>query len=221
MNPALFTQVDQYFNQLFSLEDEVLIETRTSIVEHGMPEHSVSPNQGQLLFFLAKLCNAKLVIEIGSLAGYSTIWLGRALPEGGKLISIEIDPHYAEVARRNIAKADLSEKVEIITGDALAVLSQIEQVASTPVDLLFMDADKPNYTNYFAWGLRMARTGSLIIADNVIREGKIIDPNNTEEKVIGVRQYCEMLASDTQVTSVILPTVGEKEYDGMALAMVK
>lgn len=219
MNENLFSKVDHYLSGLFKLEDEVLINTEKSICEQGMPEHSVSANQGQFLYLMAQLCNARRIVEVGTLGGYSTIWLARALGEDGKLTSIEVDPDYARVARKNVEAAGLTEKVEIITGDALNVLQNLEG-ENPQIDLFFMDADKPNYVNYFRWALRHSRKGSVILADNVIREGKVLDENSTDEKVKGVREYLEMLSDCPEVTSSILQQVGLKEYDGLAISVV-
>ena len=220
MIESIYGKVDNYLSGLFSLEDEILNETELSIVQNGMPEHSVSPNQGQFLYLLAKMCHAKNIIEIGTLGGYSTIWLGRALEGIGKVISIEIENGFAEVAKKNIEKAGLSENVEIKVGNALQLLEQIN-LNGEPVDLFFMDADKPNYIAYFDWALKNARKGSLIIADNVIRNGKVLDKTSSDDKVIGVRAYTEMLAKNDKVVSSVLQQVGIKEYDGIAISLVK
>ncbi len=221
MKENIFAKVDHYLTDLFSLEDDILISTTKSIRENGMPEHSVSANQGQFLFLLAKMCNAKRIIEVGTLGGYSTIWLARALNETGKLTSIEIDPNCANVARKNIKNAELESTVEIITGDALKTLNELGNNENETVDLFFMDADKPNYVAYFDWALKHSRKGSLIVADNVIRDGKVIDENSQDEKVIGVRNYIEMLSKNNQVTSSVLQQVGVKDYDGIAISVVK
>lgn len=186
-----------------------------------MPEHSVSANQGQFLFLLTKMCNARRIIEVGTLGGYSTIWLGRALEGTGKLTSIEIDPEFAAVARKNIKNAGLENTVEIVTGDALEILNEISNNKSETVDLFFMDADKPNYISYFDWAIKHSRKGSLIIADNVIRDGKVLDRQSNDEKVIGVRAYNKMLSENDKVTSSILQQVGIKDYDGIAISTVK
>ncbi len=220
MKDSIFGKVDTYLSEIFALEDSVLKETESSIVKNGMPEHSVSPNQGQFLYLLANMCNAKNIIEIGTLGGYSTIWLGRAIHGQGKVISIEIEENFAEVAKRNIEKAGLTDCVEVKTGNALDILHQID-LKGEPVDLFFMDADKPNYVAYFDWALQHARKGSLIIADNVIRDGKILDENSTDEKVMGVRAYTKMLAQNDNVTSSVLQQIGIKEYDGIAISLVK
>ena len=220
MQENIFGKVDHYLTELFSLEDEVLRKTEESIRANGMPEHSVSANQGQFLSLLAKLCNAQRIIEVGTLGGYSTIWLGRALNGNGKLTSIEIDPRSAEVARENIRNAGLENTVDIVTGDALAVLNELSRDGKEVVDLFFMDADKPNYVSYFNWALEHSRKGTLIVADNVIRDGKVLNADSTDEKVIGVRTYNQMLAENKQVTSSILQQVGVKDYDGIAISMV-
>lgn len=220
MTETIFEKVDHYLSEIFSLEDDILKDTESSIIENGMPEHSVSSNQGQFLYLLAKMCHAKNIIEIGTLGGYSSIWLGRAINGQGKVISIEIDKDFAEVAKRNIEKAGLTNTVEVKTGRALDVLNQID-LKGKPVDLFFMDADKPNYVAYFDWALKNARKGSLIIADNVIREGKVLDQNSTDEKVVGVRAYNQMLAKNNKVVSSVLQQVGIKDYDGIAISLVK
>ncbi len=221
MREEIFGKVDNYLSNLFSLNDDILERTEESIRENGMPEHSVSANQGQFLFLLAKMCNAQRIIEIGTLGGYSTIWLGRALNGKGKLTSIEIDPNFADVARENIKNAGLENTVEIITGDALDIFSELSQNENETVDLFFMDADKPNYMAYFEWAIKHSRKGSLIIADNVIRNGEVLNENSNDEKVIGVRAYNKMLSESDQVTSSILQQVGIKDYDGIAISIVK
>ncbi len=220
MKEDIFIKVDTYLSDLFSLEDDILKKTEQSIRDHKMPEHSISANQGQFLFLLAKMCNAQRIIEIGTLGGYSTIWLGRALHEFGKLTSIEIDPNFAKIAKKNIKNAGLENTVEIITGDALQVLNDIHSNSNEKVDLFFMDADKPNYITYFNWALQHSRKGSLIIADNVIRDGKVLDKNSTDKKVIGVRKYNKMLSKNPYVTTSILQQIGIKDYDGIAISVV-
>lgn len=219
MDTNLFARVDDYLADLFQLEDEVLKITEQSIRENGMPEHSISANQGQFLYLLAKSCQAQRIIEVGTLGGYSTIWLARALAPNGNLTTIEIDPDFAQLAERNIAAAGLTNCVEVRVGDALQVLSGLES-DSRPVDLFFMDADKPNYMAYFDWALAHSRPGTIILADNVIREGKVLDAVSEDEKVIGVRAYNAMLAKNGKVITSILQQVGKKEYDGLAISIV-
>ncbi|MEM8831780.1 MAG: O-methyltransferase [Cyanobacteria bacterium P01_G01_bin.19] len=220
MNPKLFTDVDRYIADFLAPQDDALLSTIESLDKAGMPQHSVSPNQGKLLYTLALLCNARNILEIGTLGGYSTIWLARALPDHGRLISLEYNSLHAEVARQNITRAGLKSKVEIRVGKAIELLPQIESESTTPFDLIFIDADKPPYTEYFQWAVKLARPGALIIADNVIREGKILDTNSEDEKVIGVQRFNEMLATNPDVTATILQTIGIKGYDGMAIAVV-
>lgn len=220
MNDPRFEKVEHHLSELFRLEDEALKQTEVSIREAGMPEHSISPLQGQLLFQLASMTEARTIIEVGSLAGYSTIWLGRALPSGGRLVSIEREADYAELARINIEKAGLSDQVEIRSGSAMEVLKALD-LGSRKVDLFFMDADKPNYVNYLDWALEHSRKGSVIAADNVIREGNILEQHSKDEKVMGVKNYLEKLSTHPRLLTSIIPWVGIKSYDGMAVSMVK
>jgi len=217
MNEELFKKVDQYIDRLLAPEDKALISTIQSLDKAGMPQHSISPNQGKFLQILVKLCAAKNILEIGTLGGYSTIWLARALPSNGKVISIELNSKYAEVAQNNINNAGVQDKVELRVGEALEVLKEIEDT----FDMVFIDAHKPSYIQYFEWVLKHAHPGTLIVADNVIREGKVLDTNSSDEKVVGVQQFNEMLATNAEVFATIISTVGTKGYDGMAIAIVK
>ncbi|THU40636.1 O-methyltransferase [Niastella caeni] len=221
MNNELFESVDNYISNLLGHEDEALIATTRSLKETGMPAISVSPNQGKFLQLLALLCNAKNILELGTLAGYSTIWMARALPEDGQLVTLESDPKHAEVAQKNIERAGLASRVHIKTGKALDLLPQLHAEGAGPFDMIFIDADKPPYAEYFQWALRLSRPGTLIVADNVIREGKVLDENSTEPAVAGAQRFNKMLGNSTAVTATILQMVGVKEYDGMALAVVK
>ena len=221
MNPQLFESVDQYISQLFKDEDECLKATEQSIFDSGIPQISISPNQGKFLQLLAKLSNAKKILEVGTLGGYSTIWMARALPEDGKLITLEIDKKHAEVARQNFDRCGLSSKIEIRLGKAIEVLPQLVAEAAGPFDMIFIDADKPPYTEYFQLALQLSKPGTLIIADNVIREGKVLLEESPDEMVSGVKRFNEYLASCKEVTATIFQTVGSKEHDGMAIAIVK
>lgn len=220
MNNELFTLVDNYISKLVAVEDEVLQGVNTSIEQADMPQISVSSSQGKFLQLLAKLTQARKILELGTLAGYSTIWLARALPNNGKLITIEYSEKHAQVALTNIKKANLQEIVDIRVGRALDILPQIEEKNEGPFDLIFIDADKPPYLEYFDWAIKLARPGTLIIADNVIREGKVLDAKNADERVKGVQRLNESLSKDTRVFSTIIQTVGTKEHDGMILAIV-
>ena len=220
MDKNIFSKVDDYLIDLFSLEDEVLKKTKQSIVENGMPEISVSANQGRFLYVMAKLCNAKRILEIGALGGYSTIWLARALDKTGKLTTIELEPEHAKVAKDNITRAGLSDKVEVLVGDALKILPELEK-DKAQFDLIFIDAEKTQYVSYFNYALKMSRKGTVIIADNVIREGKILEENSPDEAVIGAKKYNEMLSDNDKVITSILQQVGHKNYDGIAISIVK
>lgn len=220
MDSDLFLQVDQYISSLLATEDQVLKDTISSIGREGMPPHSVSANQGKFLQVMMITSNAKRVLELGTLAGYSTIWMGRALPENGKLISIEADRKHAAVAQKNIVQAGLSDKVEIKIGSALDILPQLIAEDTEPFDLIFIDADKPPYAEYFNYALQLSRPGTLIICDNVIREGKVLDKNSSDDKVQGVQRLNELLSREKRVTATILQTVGAKEHDGIAIAVV-
>ena len=221
MNYQIFEEVDRYISSLLGKEDQVLQETIKSLDIEGIPQHSVSANQGKLLQILIRLCNAKRVLELGTLGGYSTIWLARALPENGKMVTVEVDPHHAEVAWENIIKAGLSQKVELKVGKALDLLPTIIDEDSGPFDLIFIDADKPPYKEYSDYALKLSKSGTLIICDNVIREGRVLDVNSEDEKVKGVQRLNQYLAECDQVYATILQTVGTKEHDGMLIAVVK
>jgi caffeoyl-CoA O-methyltransferase len=220
METQIFENVDQYIRGLVGEEDEALKAADRSVKEFNIPPISVSANQGKFLQILAKTCNARKILEIGTLVGYSTIWMARALPKNGKLISLEFEPLHARVAKENIARAGLSEMVEVRIGKALDLLPQIAENKEGPFDMIFIDADKPPYTEYFQWALKLSRPGTLIVADNVIRDGKVMDPTTTDEMVQGARRFNAFLASSREVTSTIIQTVGSKMHDGMALAIV-
>jgi len=212
--------VDDYIVGLFPSDptlDAVLRATR----EAGMPQINVSPVQGRLLHVLALTCGARKILEIGTLAGYSAIWMARALPADGKLITLEADPKHADVARANIAHAGLADRIEVRLGVALEALPQIAAEGEGPFDLIFIDADKMNLTTYFDWAVRLARPGSLIIADNVIRSGEVLNASGADVGLQGVRRFNEALAADRRVTATIVQMVGSKGYDGMALAVVR
>lgn len=220
METQIFEHVDEYIRKLVGTEDKILKAADESIKEANIPPISVSANQGKFLQVLAKTCNAKKILEIGTLVGYSTIWLARALPKNGKLISLEFEPLHAQVAKNNIERAGLSPVVEIRVGRALDLLPQLEANHEGPFDMIFIDADKPPYTEYFQWALKLSRPGTLIVADNVIRDGKVLDKNTTDEMVQGAQRFNNFLANSPSVTATIIQTVGSKMHDGMALAIV-
>ena len=220
MDTEIFSQVDNYISNLLAPEDKALTDTIKSLDTEGLPQYSISPTQGKFLQVMMIVCNAKKVLELGTLGGYSTIWLARALPNNGKLITIEVDKHHGDVAQKNINNAGLSQKVDLRIGKALDILPQIIAENDGPFDMIFIDADKPPYTEYFDYALQLSRPGTLIICDNVIREGKVLDNNTTDEKVKGVQRLNKMLSQNAKVTATILQTVGVKEHDGMAIAVV-
>jgi predicted O-methyltransferase YrrM len=221
MDNTIFEQVDQYIGDLLLPEDQVLTDTLKSIVDAGLPSISVSPNQGKFLHVLVLATQAKRILELGTLGGYSTICMARALPADGKLLSLEIDPTSVRVALHNIQRAGLEDKVEIRLGKALDQLPKILEAGEGPYDLIFIDADKPPYAEYFDFAVQLSRPGTLIICDNVIRDGKVLDHESTDEMVQGVQRFNLALSKDPRVTATIIQTVGSKEYDGMALAVVK
>lgn len=221
MDKQLFGNVDQYISDLFRDEDDALKAIDKSIEEAGIPPISISPNQGKFLQLLARLSQAKKILEIGTLAGYSTIWLARALPKDGKLITLEYDPKHAKVAQENINRAGVDKLVDIRVGKAIDILPQLKAENAGPFDMIFIDADKTPYTEYFEWSLKLSRPGTLIIADNVIREGKVLDKSSTDEMVKGVQRFNDALAVNTAVDATIFQTVGSKDHDGMAIAIVK
>jgi predicted O-methyltransferase YrrM len=184
----------------------------------GLAAHDVAPNQGKLLHIFARMVNARRILEIGTLGGYSTIWLARALPQGGQLITLEADPKHAEIARANIARAGLAEFVELKIGPALETLPTLE--GDKPFDLIFIDADKPNNPAYLTWALKLARPGTVIIGDNVVRDGAILDPWSGDPRVQGVQDFIRMLAADPRLTSTALQTVGSKGWDGFTISIV-
>jgi caffeoyl-CoA O-methyltransferase len=221
MNQKVFEAVDRYISDLFIPPDEALTATELSHQQEKIPTINVSPNLGKFLNLLAKLSKAKKILEVGTLAGYSTIWMAKALPGGGRLISLEIDPHHAEVARKNIHRAGLTAKVDVRVGKAIDLLPQLVKEGAGPFDMIFIDADKPPYTEYLEWSLKLSRSGTLIIADNVIRDGKVLDSNHDDPMVKGAQRFNQALAANKKVSATILQTIGVKEYDGMAIAIVE
>jgi predicted O-methyltransferase YrrM len=220
MTQQLWTAVDDYINDLFIASDPVLEATLAASEAAGLPSISVSPTEGKLLMLLAQLHGARTILEIGTLGGYSTIWLARGLPPGGTMISLEASPKHAEVARANIALAGLEKVVEVRVGPALETLPILASEARAPFDLIFIDANKDNYPEYLTWALELSRRGTLIIADNVIRDGEVLDSATTDPRVEGTRRFNQQLASEPRVTATIMQTVGRKGYDGIAVAIV-
>ncbi|KAI94582.1 methyltransferase [Rhodomicrobium udaipurense JA643] len=218
----IFSAVDGYIEGLFAKEDEALAAAVADMKAAGMPGISVSPVLGRLLFVLARAVRARRILEIGTLGGYSAIWLGRALPEDGGMITLEVDPRHAAVARKNLARAGLSEAVEVREGAALDILPRLIDSGEPPFDFIFIDADKEPYLDYFELSLQLSKPGTMIVADNVIRNGAVIDPARAENPAVaGVKRLSDALAAHPAVDATIIQTVGVKSHDGLALAVVR
>ncbi|MFI8265380.1 MULTISPECIES: O-methyltransferase [unclassified Streptomyces] len=218
MGQQTWTAVDDYFDGLLVEEDDALLAANADAAAAGLPAHQVAPNQGKLLHLLARIRGARTVLEIGTLGGYSTIWLARALPAGGRLVTLEADPRCADVAAANIARAGLADVVDIRRGRAVDLLPELTDLA--PFDLVFIDADKPSNPDYLKWALELTRPGSVIIGDNVVRDGAVVDPDSTDPRVQGVRRFTELIAEHPRLTATALQTVGGKGYDGLVMALV-
>jgi predicted O-methyltransferase YrrM len=220
-NKELWTEVDRYLAETIIQPDEAVSAALTESLAAGLPEIAVSPNLGKFLHLLARMMGAKRILEIGTLGGYSTIWLARALPLDGRLVSLEIDPKHAAVAKENIDRAGVADRVEIILGPAAESLATLHAAGRGPFDLFFIDADKPNIPDYFQWSLKLSRPGSVIVVDNVIRDGAVIEGNSPDESVQGVRRFHELVAKERRVNATTLQTVGAKGYDGFTLVVVE
>jgi predicted O-methyltransferase YrrM len=220
VNQKQWAEVDQYITERLVPPDPALEAALQATADAGMPLINVAPNQGKLLQVLALALGAQRILEVGTLAGYSTIWLARALPAGGRLITLEVDPKHAEVARANIARAGLANVVELRLGPAIETLPQLAAERPAPFDLVFIDADKANTAAYFEWALKMTRRGGMIIVDNVVRDGAVIDADSPDVSVQGVRRFMDALAGEPRVTATAIQTVGSKGYDGLAIATV-
>jgi predicted O-methyltransferase YrrM len=220
MNQELWSAVDHYFSDLLLPADSKLEAILQANTAAGLPAIDVAPNQGKLLHLIAKIRGARTILEIGTLGGYSTIWLARALPGDGRLITLEIDPKHAEVARANFARAGVADLVELRLGPAQDTLKQLSAEKPPAFDLIFIDADKASTPEYFTWALKLSRRGSVIIVDNVVRKGEVIDSASSDPGVQGVRRFAEMLAAESRVSATTIQTVGTKGYDGFTLAVV-
>jgi predicted O-methyltransferase YrrM len=220
MTQELWSKVDDYINETLVPGDPALENAVQKSNEAGLPQIQVSPSQGKLLHLLARTIGVRRILEIGTLGGYSTIWLARALPQDGKLITLEASPKHAEVAKGNIAAAGLAEKVELRLGPALETLPKLAAEKQAPFDFVFIDADKKSMPEYFDWALKLSRKGSLIFSDNVVRSGGIVDAGSADPDIQGVRRFYETLHSEPRVCVTAVQTVGSKGYDGYALALV-
>ncbi len=221
MGEETWAAVDEYVGGLLAPHDEALEAALAASAAAGLPSIQVSPPQGKLLSILAHSIGAERMLELGTLGGYSTIWLARALPDDGRLISLEADAAYAEVARGNLERAGVAAKVEVRVGAALETLPRLAREEVGPFDLVFIDADKANTPRYFEWALERARPGGLIVADNVVRDGALIDEENEEPAIAEQRALHEMLAGEPRVEATTIQTVGGKGYDGFAIALVR
>ncbi len=219
----IFTKVDSYIGNLFAQEDEALLAALHDMREADLPAISVSPILGKFLYLQAKLARARRILEIGTLGGYSAIWLGRALPEDGRMLSLEIDPLHAKIARRNLARAMLLGTVEVREGPALELMSRLIAAGEAPFDMIFIDADKESYAEYFELALKLSRPGTLIAADNVIRAGAVLDPAAiaSDPMAAGAVRFADALAKNPAVEATFIQWVGTKGHDGVALAIVK
>jgi predicted O-methyltransferase YrrM len=221
MEAEVFAEVDRFIGETIVEEDEALREAVAAAEAAGLPSIQVSPPQGKLLQLLVRLLGAKKILEFGTLGGYSAIQMARALPKDGLLITLEADPEYAEVARRSIARAGVADRIEVRIGPALEALPGLDEEKAGPFDFVFIDADKANSPHYLAWALDRTRPGSLIVADNVVRDGALADAASDDERVVAQRRLHEMLADEPRVSATTIQTVGVKGYDGFLIALVE
>ncbi|MDE2291581.1 MAG: O-methyltransferase [Elusimicrobia bacterium] len=220
MDQERWTAVDRYIEGLLLPQDEALEAAQRACAEAGLPAISVSATQGKLLMLLARLCGARRILEVGTLGGYSAIWLARGLAAGGRLVTLEADPKHAEVARANLERAGLADRARVVVGKALDTLPALAGGKDAPFDLVFIDADKESYPDYLGWALELSRPGTLIVADNVVRGGKVLDAAGADPRAQGIRRFNSRLASEPRLTATELQTVGVKGYDGLAFALV-
>lgn len=220
MSQKLWNEVDHYLDDTLVQQDAALAEALASSDAAGLPSISVAPSHGKFLHLLARIQGARRILEIGTLGGYSTIWLARALPPDGRLITLEYDSKHADVASANLARAGVADKVDIRIGRALDTLPQIAAERQAPFDLIFIDADKPSNPDYFRWALKLSHRGSAIVIDNVIRRGAVIDTNSGDDNIRGVRKMHELIGAEPRVSATAIQTVSVKGYDGFTLALV-
>ena len=216
MSEKLWSDVDTYLEGVLIGDDKVLEATREASRAAGLPDIAVSPTQGKLLYLMARMIGAKRILEVGTIGGYSAIWLARALPVSGELITLEFDPKHADVARSNIKNAGLGDRVKVLTGAAIDTLPTL----SGSFDFSFIDADKKSNPDYFQWALKLSRRGGVIVVDNVIREGRVIETGTNDANIEGIRRLNTMLAAEPRVSATAIQTVGIKGYDGLAIALV-
>ncbi|MGD0095799.1 MAG: O-methyltransferase [Terracidiphilus sp.] len=217
----LWTEVDRYYGDLLAPADETLEAVLLTNEQAGLPAIGVSPLQGKLLEVLVRISGARRVLEIGTLGGYSTIWMARALPVDGRIVTLEFNPHHAEVAQKNLHRAGVADRVDLRLAPAIEILPKLVGTPDTPFDLIFIDADKETYADYLDWSLKLSRPGTTIVADNVVRDGKVVDPECDGSRVQGIRRFAERLAAEPRLSATTLQTVGAKGYDGFTLAVVQ
>jgi predicted O-methyltransferase YrrM len=220
IDARLVERIDEYIERLFVPEDRVLSQNLKDADAAGLPAINVSPNQGKLLYLLARIAGARFILEIGTLGGYSTTWLAWALPAGGKLITLEVDPEHVEVARKNVQRASLSNAVEILVGNAAELMQGMIDSGQEPFDLIFIDADKPSYLRYLKLALQLSRSGTVILADNVIRNGLVLDEHPADPNARGAKAFNLAIASDARLESILLPIYRGK-VDGLSISIVK
>jgi predicted O-methyltransferase YrrM len=220
VSQALWTAVDEFINESLARNDEALDAALGASAEAGLPAINVTPSQGKLLQILVQMLGARSILEIGTLGGYSTIWMARGLVDGGKLITLESNVRYAEIARANFKHAALEHLVELRVGNALETLPRLVNEGRGPFDFIFVDADKASYPEYFAWSLKLSKKGTVIVVDNVVRHGTVIDAKLVDGDVQGVRRFYEEIAVDLRVNATAIQTVGTKGWDGLAVIMV-
>ncbi len=220
MTEERWTDVDRYLTDLLVSSDPALEAALAASAEAGLPAINVAPNEGRLLALLVQMRAARTVLEIGTLGGFSTIWMARALPDDGRLITLESDPKHARVAQENIARAGLAQVVELRVGPALETLPQLAAEGAGPFDFVFVDADKRSNPEYFAWAVQLSRPGSVIVVDNVVRDGAVIDATSADPDVQATRRLHQLLAADPRVSATVIQSVGSKGYDGFAIALV-
>jgi len=219
MSQELWTKVEDYFGPVVG-EDEVLKAAAKEGKQAGLPAIAVSPNEGKLLMLMAQMIGARKILEVGTLAGYSTIWLARGLSQSGRLITLEYEQKHADLAKKNIARAGLSGVIDVRVGDATKTMPELLKAGAGPFDLIFLDANKDGYPAYFEWSLKLARKGTVIVADNVVRDGGVIDAASKDASIQGVRRFNEMVLDEKRVSATAIQTVGSKGYDGFAVALV-
>ena len=219
-NKSLWTKVDDYFGDLLAPSDEALDAAIAANHKADLPAIDVTPLQGSFLELLVRMSGARRVLEIGTLGGYSTIWLARALPKGGRVTTLELEPRHAEVAGANLKRAGVLNRVDIKVGPAADSLRALIKKKSAPFDLIFIDADKSGYPEYLTLSLKLSRPGTVLVADNVVRDGKVINPRSKDPNIQGVRRFAELVAAEPRLRSTVLQTVGGKGYDGFLIAVV-